>query len=312
MSWIECPKCGVLYRGEHKCPKATATQSDLPQITYGGANYWRNTPSAWLPLEALDVFFNRWFYPKWMPEDLFNIKLSALGIEEVRGTVHLPAEHLGPIEKQGRYSKIYKLRPNIYFVPVYFEYDTEKYVNFVHLKVGAVEPFVKYGEKLMARERSQADAESAAKTFQSAGYTCRVIPEIDINTRHPTGMWEVWCEKDIFEKLPPHAKRVYSLSAVLPEPRYNIAVNGTWIGEHKKLEDYPWLGNVFFPTNWKTKQEAIEQAKAIIAGKSPLPSYMGSVDMAKAVVEVVECFGSYPEDRATVWKNGEETYMYKA
>jgi len=31
MSWIECPKCGVLYRGEHTCAKkeATATEEKL-------------------------------------------------------------------------------------------------------------------------------------------------------------------------------------------------------------------------------------------------------------------------------------------
>jgi hypothetical protein len=29
MSWVECPKCGVLYRGEHNCPKEVATASGL-------------------------------------------------------------------------------------------------------------------------------------------------------------------------------------------------------------------------------------------------------------------------------------------
>jgi len=178
-------------------------------------------------------------------------------------------------------------------------------------------PRITYGEKLMSRERTQADAESAATTFRSAGYSCRVIPEIDISTRHPTGMWEVWCEKGsephpspavrgmpekgIFEKLPLHARRAYSLSAVLPEPRYNIAVDGTWIGEWKEVEGYPWIGKVFFPRNWETKEEAIRHAENLFRRHE-----------FREKVEVVECYGSYPQDRATIWKNGELTYIYEA
>jgi len=116
-----------------------------------------------------------------------------------------------------------------------------------------------------------------------------------------------------FEKLPPHAKRAYSVTGgLLPEPRYNIAIDGTWVGEYKELESYPWLGKVFFPTNWETKRKAVQEAKLLIEGIHSPPFYMGEKDMAKATVEVVECFGSYPQDRATVWKNGQDTYIYEA
>lgn len=120
-------------------------------------------------------------------------------------------------------------------------------------------------------------------------------------------------EPTVFEKLPPHAKRVYSLSGgLLPQPRYNIAVNGTWIGEHKPVENYPFLGNIFFPTNWETKQVAVDYAIDIMKSRRSLPGYMGKVDMRTATIEVFECFGSYPQDRAVVWKNDVFTYIYEA
>ena len=69
----------------------------------------------------------------------------------------MPAEHLGPIEKQGKYSKIYVYRTdNIYFVPVYFEHDGERYVKFVHLKVGASEPLTHHSNPV-SREEAEAE-----------------------------------------------------------------------------------------------------------------------------------------------------------
>lgn len=116
----------------------------------------------------------------------------------------------------------------------------------------------------------------------------------------------------IFEKLPQHARRVYSISGgVLPEPRYNIAVNHTWVGEWKEVEAYPWLGKVFFPTNWKTKREAIASAERIIE-ETKAKFILTEMPKGHITVEVFELFGSYPEDRAVIWKNGEETYIYES
>jgi len=48
-------------------------------------------------------------------------------------------------------------------------------------------------ERLMAREHSREDAEGDKRTFENAGWKCRVVEEISRDTRHPTGIWEVWC-----------------------------------------------------------------------------------------------------------------------
>jgi nitroimidazol reductase NimA-like FMN-containing flavoprotein (pyridoxamine 5'-phosphate oxidase superfamily) len=157
-SWIANEVGGekCLWCGELKSPSwvSTAPQAldklehssgltELPQIIYGGEGYWMNTPldKYWLPAEVVKVFYDYWFYPAYHPPEFLSRDLWKYKVEEVGGSVHLPAEHLGPIEKQGRYSKIYVYREgNIYFVPVYFKYDSEKYVKFVYLKVGAAEP----------------------------------------------------------------------------------------------------------------------------------------------------------------------------
>jgi len=124
-------------------PEHHSSPTELPSIIYGGEGFWRNTPlkDMWLPSEAVKAFFDYWFYPQTHLPQYFSQELWKSKVEEVGGSVHLPAEHLGPIEKQGKYSKIYVYRTdNIYFVPVYFEHDGERYVKFVHLKVGASEP----------------------------------------------------------------------------------------------------------------------------------------------------------------------------
>ena len=136
-------------------PEHHSSPTELPSIIYGGEGFWRNTPlkDMWLPSEAVKAFFDYWFYPQTHLPQYFSQELWKSKVEEVGGSVHLPAEHLGPIEKQGKYSKIYVYRTdNIYFVPVYFEHDGERYVKFVHLKVGASEPLTHHSSPVTKEE----------------------------------------------------------------------------------------------------------------------------------------------------------------
>src|SRR4030042_5002825 len=98
-------------------------------ITWAGSGNWRNQVyDDWLPSEIRDAFWMHAFFPNNMTDERFNTILPPK-IEEVEGTVDSPEARLG--KHHGRYEKIYVNRENnIYFVPVYYRYEGQKYIKF--------------------------------------------------------------------------------------------------------------------------------------------------------------------------------------
>jgi len=88
-------------------------------------------------------------------------------------------------------------------------------------------------------------------------------------------------------KIPKHARRVYKILGKVPKPRYNITINGSWIGKYMDFH----AQRVFIPKEWKTKSKAIAEAKK---------------HLSEGDVEVWECYGSFPEDRAIIWRKSKK------
>jgi len=120
----------------------TIVKKELPWIYYGSPAWlWQKAEVEWLPKDIQKNFWLAWFSKtEWIRKDAEN-QLKRLGVEEVKGSVYLPDEHLISLEKQGRYSKIYKYK-DIYFVPVYYEYDGNRYIKFRALTLEAKHPFL--------------------------------------------------------------------------------------------------------------------------------------------------------------------------
>lgn len=94
----------------------------------------------------------------------------------------------------------------------------------------------------------------------------------------------------VCRELPKHAQRVARINGNVPPPppSFLVLVNGAWVGTTMDSGD-AFIGNVFIPTAFKNRAEAITEA------------LKHGGDSVETKLEVYESYGSFPEDRVSVW-----------